>query len=283
MKPNLAIKKIVRKGAEVLKDQAPNMLAAAAVGGVVVTVVLAVRATVKAKDLYDEEMAKREAEAFKKAAEGKAEDEDEVVEYDDPEPLTKKEIVKLVWKEYIPVALSIASTAGFVVMTRVVDARRSTALAAAAAATTRAYEEYRAANNELHGKTADARTKDKVAENVAQTIDPNPDNPLIYSTGEGTDLCIDPWSGRPFWHSVTKIKLCEAEFAHNLVYNDRMSLNDWYDCIGLPHTNAGEIIGWTNDIKFELCLTSILMSNGKAATVIGFDQDPSVRWRDVYL
>jgi hypothetical protein len=83
----------------------------------------------------------------------------------------------------------------------------------------------------------DAVMKDKIDEN------PVSKNEVIV-TENGDTLCYDAHSGRYFKSDINKIKKAVNEVNHILNCEDCVSLNDFYDQLGLSHTKMGDELGW---------------------------------------
>lgn len=195
--------------------------------------------------------------------------------------MKKLEIVKMTWTCYIPAALAATSTIGFIIMGRVVDARRSAALTAACAATTKIIEGYQDAIVESQGEKGADRIRAKKAEDYIRENPPTKEN--IIATGHGQNLFLDPLSGRYFWSTHNEIDKARNEFNDALIHNDSLSLNDWYDMLGMPHIKLGEEVGWTSDRQLKYYWSYTGASDGTPCGVIDYEHMPTPRYRNVYL
>ena len=122
------------------KKYSPEILSGLAVAGVVTTAVLAVRATPKA------------------VAQIKG-----MEELDPGTVILKRQRVALVWKYYIPAALSAAGTIACIAGASRIGSRRNTALVAGMALADRAFQEYKEEVKEVLGerKETDCQGQDR--------------------------------------------------------------------------------------------------------------------------
>ena len=69
---------------------------------------------------------------------------------------------------------------------------------------------------------------------------------LIFIMDKGNTLCYDVVSGRYFESSIDTIKRAVNNVNYNLTHGvmEYISLNEFYDEIGLPHTSIGDELGW---------------------------------------
>jgi hypothetical protein len=192
--------------------------------GMVTTTVLAVKATPKALLLMEER--KRELDVDK---------------------LTQVETVKATWKCYVPAAISGVASIACIVGSNSVNARRNAALATAYKLSETAFAEYRDGVVETSGEKKERSVRDKVSEKQVK------DNPVSKSevivTGKGQTLFFDPFSHRYFYSSLDKINRAANKLNYDIntspFCNDGVTLNDFYEEIGLAGTATGDGIGWT--------------------------------------
>jgi hypothetical protein len=192
------------------------------IAGVITTTVLAVKATPKALRLV--EMKKEELEVDK---------------------LTPVETVKTTWKCYVPAAVSGAASIACLIGSHSANARRNAALATAYKLSESAFAEYRDKTLETVGEKKERSIRDKVSEKQVK------DNPVtqteVIVTGKGKTLFFDPLSSRYFYSDLEKIKRAENKLNKEIItdpFESGVSVNDFYDEIGLPRTMTGDNLGW---------------------------------------
>lgn len=220
---NQTLANIARNVRTSLSRHSPEILIGLGITGMVTTTVLAVKATPKALRLIEER--KHELEV---------------------EKLTPIETVKTTWKCYVPAAISGATSIACVIGSNSVNARRNAALATAYKISETAFSDYRSKVIETIGDKKERAVQDKIAEKHVQ------ENPLtvkeIIVTGNGQTLCLDPLSHRYFYSSKAKIDsaINKLNYAINTspFDNDGVTLNDFYEEIGLQGTATGDNLGW---------------------------------------
>lgn len=205
------------------KYHGPAILTVLGCIGVPVTAVLASTATLKSDDMVDEIL---EAE------------------------ITKKEIVKLVWKNYIPTVIS----GGLTIASIIGSNRLSTKEIAMLSASCAGLMSYKAQLEQEIRK----RYGEEALEDIRKSVDEKHAKVLIYpeDTGNGDLLCFDAFGGRWFYSSedAVNMALCELndEFMNESIELDNDSVlrggyrcyNDLYQKWGISETHFGWIWGW---------------------------------------
>lgn len=231
MNPGLILRRI--KG-NVIKNS-PSILTAVAISGVVSTAYLAARASWRAALMVEEE---------------------EAVHGRNPNRKERyKANAQLVWKEYIPAAATGTVTIASIVGSNKVSSKRTAAAQAAFVLTERAYSEYRDRVIEQFGTKKDQAIRDEIAEKKVQANPPS----SILMTGGGTTLCCELYTGRYFTSDIELLRKSMNRLNERLLRQDRVSIDDWYEMIGLLPTSHSSEIGWTSDRLMDLSFTSILM------------------------
>jgi len=244
----------VNKLLELVKHNSPHILTALAVGGVVGTAVLAVKATPNA--LADI----REAQ-------------DTV-----PYTLKKREVVKTAWKHYIPAALCGATTIACIVGANTISTKREAALVAGAAFTERAYKEFRESAREELGEKKEAELHAAAYEKAMRENPPTPE--LIPADGDKI-LCMDAWSQRYFQANRNMIDKAVNDVNFQVINSGYASVNDFWRFLGLAPTSHGEEFGWSTTNKMDIWYTSILTSeDSKPVLVFDHYNGPSADYRD---
>lgn len=227
--------------------RSPEILTGIGIAGMITTTVLAVKATPKAMSLIED---KKNEEWV-----------------DELSPL---DVVKIAWKPYIPAIITCATSTACLIGASSVNAKRNAALATAYKLSETALSEYREKVIETIGEKKEQVVRDKVAE---ERIKKNPvsKNEVIV-TGNGKTLCFDPVSGRYFMSSIDVIKRAENELNKQMLHDisGYVSLNDFYDELGLDHTSVGDDLGWNTDQLIDICFSSQLNDNGEPSVVLDF-------------
>lgn len=197
------------------------------------------------------------------------------------EKLTKKEIVKSVWMEYIPtVALSGASVA-CVVGSVNISVRRLATMGMAYAMSEKSLEEYKAKAKDILGEKKEEELRGSIAQDF---IDANPpEDRLIRRTRGGTTLCLDRLSGQYFYSDADTIKRAINEL-NRLMLNDYfVSLNDLYNELEIGESKFGDNFGWNahDGDLIEPAFTSELAEDGTPVLVMDFIVNPRPNFRSI--
>ena len=235
-----------------VSHHAPEILTGLGIAGVIATTGLAIKATPKALELLEE----------RKQEEG-------------VDKLPVVEVVKTTWKCYLPVATTAVLTIACITGANSVHARRNAALAAAYKLSETALLEYRDAVTETVGEKKERTIRDKV--NLKQ-IEKNPvEADEVIVTGNGTSLCLDPLSGRYFTGDIEKIRRAENTLNSHMLHSicGSASVNEFYDEIGIEHTDLGDAVGWCTDNLIKLHITAGLTHEEKPCLVIGHYNPPT--------
>lgn len=215
-----------------LTKHSPEILTGLGIAGMVTTTVLAVKATPKALRLIEE--AERE----------KYEETNTRNDSTSREKLTTVETVKAAWKPYIPAVITGTVSIGCLIGASSVNSRRNTALAAAYQLSEKALSEYKEKVIETIGEKKEKHIRDEIAKD---RIEKNPvDKSTVIISDKGNTLCYDLHSDRYFRSDIDKIKRAVNELNYRMTCGMEMSisLNEFYDEIGLPHTKIGDDMGW---------------------------------------
>ena len=248
-KTNLAtITKDIRKFAS---KRSPEILTGIGIAGMITTTILAVRATPKALELIEEQ---KEEESV--------------------DELSSFEVVKVAWKPYIPAMVTCIVSTACLIGASSVNTKRNAALATAYKLSETALSEYRDKVVETIGEKKERIVRDKVAE---ERVKKNPvsKNEVIV-TGNGKTLCFDPISGRYFMCSIETIKKAENTLNKQMLHDisGYVSLNEFYDELGLDHTSVGNDLGWNTNQLIDIDFSSQLNDNGEPSVVLDYLVSP---------
>ena len=244
-KTNLAtIAKDIRKFAS---KRSPEILTGIGIAGMITTTILAVRATPKALELIEEQKEEESVDEF-----------------------SSFEVVKVAWKPYIPAMVTCVVSTACLIGASSVNTKRNAALATAYKLSETALSEYREKVVETIGEKKERIVRDKVAE---ERVKKNPvsKNEVIV-TGNGKTLCFDPISGRYFMCSIETIKRAENELNKQMLHDisGYVSLNEFYDELGLDHTSVGDDLGWNTDQLIDINFSSQLNDDGEPSVVLDY-------------
>lgn len=231
--PRINVKPFVHACKVRMAKNAPTILTITGITAMASSTYWAVKATPKALALKE----KAEVEKNKKAGTFKGDKINNWI------PLTKMEIVQTCWRCYAPAFITSVLGAACLIGANSMNLRKNSALAAAFALSETNFREYREKTLEEVGEKKEEKIRNAVAE---EKITKNPVNTsTMLETGNGDTLCYDAICGRYFKSSIEKLKNALNELNMELVQDGYVSLNQYYDLIGLPDGMLGDDLGWS--------------------------------------
>lgn len=270
MKNKTDLKKVIDTAKNGVSKKAPKILVGLGVVGFAATVVTAIKATPKAMQLIEEAEQQKYLDL-------------ELDEVDNSEgtigvKLTPLEAVKVAWKPYIPTMILGVASAGCVLSGNHIQIKRTAALAAVAQMSREALYEYRDKVIEVVGDKKEKAIRDKVAE---EKINKRPvENQQIIVTGTGDTLCYDPFTDRYFESNVDKIQAAINRVNYNLLNDTYVSLNEFYEAIGLKTNKLGGLMGWNIDKtgQIDVYFSAQLTKDNRPCLVIDIPQLPDYNY-----
>lgn len=211
--------KILTVSKRFIKKNSSTILTCAGAAGVVGTAVLAVKATPKALKLIEE------------------------AEREKGDELSKWEVVQVTAPTYIPAVLLGMGTITCIFGAHVLNKRNQAALTSAYALLDQTHKEYKNKVKEMYGEGADQEVKAELAKDKYKDadIDEEYELPLFY----------DEFSKRYFNAKNEDILYAEYEINKLLNTNGVVSLNDYYNLVGLDPVDYGEYLGWSSAQMYE--------------------------------
>lgn len=242
-----AIMKNVR---DTLVKRSPEILVGIGIAGMLTTTVLAVKETPKALKCIEEKKAELNVDK-----------------------LTAKETIDATWKCYIPAAVTGAFSTACLIGASSVNLRRNAALATAYTLSETAMREYRDKVVEKIGEKKEESIRDAIAKDK---IDKNPlSKNEVLVTKKGETLCFDAISGRYFKSDIDALKKAANEVNRLMLSDGYVSLNEFYDAIGLNPIKIGDDLGWNaNRALIDLNPSAQLAEDGTPCLVIDFHVAP---------
>ena len=232
-----------------LSKRSPEILTGIGIAGMVTATVLAVKGTPNALKLIEE--AEREKDA----------------------PLTVPEKIKVSWKCYIPATVTGVASTACIIGASSVNARRNAALATAYKLSETALTEYRDKVVETIGEKKEQNIRETVAK---EQIKKNPvTNNEVFITSKGNTLCYDAISGRYFKSDIEQINKAINIINRRMHTEMYMSLNEFYDELGLDHIKLGDDLGWSIDSGLiEADFGSDIADDGTPCIVLNYSVAP---------
>lgn len=208
-----------------LKRASPTMLTILGAAGVVGTAVLAVRAT---------------PEAVRRIRYKEIQVNESVVHPEDDRDLTILETIQVTWKCYIP-----AASVGFATILCIFGAngltrKQQASIASAYALLDQAYKEYRAKVKEFYGPDTDAEIRKDIAKDNLEKVN-------LEEPEDGKKLFYDEFSGQYFERTMLEVMDAEYHLNREFILEGSVKLNDFYELLGLPRTDLGNVVGWDGE------------------------------------
>lgn len=256
----LNLKQIFASAKNFIHANTPSIMIGAGVISMGAAVISAARATPLALDRLDE----------------KAEELDVM-----PCDLTRKERFQATWRCYVPAVIFALTGAASIVGGHVIQIRRTIAIASAAALTEQAFAEYKAIAAEQLGEAGVTAVREKLADKEIEKADRTNTEPVgEYSAPTAAIRCLEPYSGRFFWSDANAIERAVNAANRILLEEGSLSLNEFYDELGLDHIPPGEAIGWNyyRDQLIKIHFTARLAEGTKPVLVFDYDTRPSTNF-----
>lgn len=233
-----------------VKKNGSTILTCIGGAGVVVTSVMAVKATPKAMLLLHD------------AREEKGDD------------LTAFESVIVAGPAYIPAVVVGVSTIACIFGANILNQRQQAALMSAYALLDSSYKEYKTKVVDLYGEETDARVREEIAKDKYTGDGNPPDNDKV--------LFYDEFSGRYFQSTTADVLKAEYEINKKLSNWGGAYLNEFYELLGVEPTDYGEHLGWSAAGLYEMYWEQwldfhhekFMLDDGLEGYIITFNQEP---------
>jgi hypothetical protein len=247
---------IVRRAQKATADNAPTILTALGVTGLVTTAVLTGKASFKAAQILEENRDGRSEEEVR--ADVKWFSIDNNKKFD------------LTWKLFVPAVGTGAVTIACIVCANHISTRRTAALASAYSIAQEGFREYREKVLEKIGEKKEQVIRDEVAQDGVTTNPPS----TTYIVGENEVLFKDEHSGRYFKSTLEGVKKAANDTNYQILGDDYASLSDYWDRLGLKKTSESDEVGWNTDNKLELMFASAITEDHKPCITVEFRTIP---------
>lgn len=198
-----------------LQRSSPTILTCIAASGVIVSSVMAAKATPKALALLEKVSGEKGGE------------------------LTTLETVLTAAPAYIPSVVVGMSTIACIFGANILNKQKQAALVSAYALVNNSFKEYRKKLIELHGEEADVEVKNAIAReccNYHQLRLDAPDNKVVF---------YDEISGESITCYEREVMDAEYHLNRNFTIRGYAFLNEFYEFLGLPMTDYGGTVGWS--------------------------------------
>ena len=248
--------KLVNQLKRFLNRNSSTILTCLGGAGVVVTSVLAVKATPKALKLL--ETAKEEK----------------------GEELTSFEVIRTAGPIYIPAIITGVSTIACIFGANVLNKRSQAALMSSYALLDNSYKDYKKKVVELYGEEADREVKSSIAKDKYEETDVKVD--------DTKKLFFDFYSSRYFESTDEIVRKAEYDLNRELSIMSYASLNDFYDLLKIEKIDGGDDLGWSAAKNFEYYCQSwidfahekVVMDDGLECCIIHIQIEPTFGYEE---
>jgi hypothetical protein len=244
------MKAIFHAAEKFVTDNTPGILTGFGVAGTVTTAILTAKATVAA------------VEKFQRAKQHQ-------LNYNGRTETPFGEVFELVWKDYIPAAVSGVATVTCIVAANHIGTRRTAAIAAAFKLSEQLSEEYKAKVVQTLGLQKEEKVRSELA---AERMASNPPSGMIVVAGSNV-LFYDELSGRYFTNEMETVRRAVNEINHKVNNYYHASLSEFYDMIGLTATKFSDEFGWNSDQLLEVQFAATIVE-GKPAIQLSYNHTP---------
>lgn len=246
---------IARLAEKYVADNSPHILTGIGVAGTITTAVLTGQASMKAARMIDQEQYR--------------------IDIHEPKghTLEWREKFFIVWKLYIPPVTLAAVTVTSIVLANQIGTRRTAAMASAFVTANRMAEEYQKKVVEKLGETKEQQIRSEVNQERLRN-DPVESKQIII-TGGGNVLCYEPFTGRYFDSSMEDLKQAMNDTNYMVLNYGYASLSDFYDKVGLPHTEHSDEMGWRSDRGLiDMSFDTNLATDGRPCLTFDYGVEP---------
>jgi len=233
-----------------IKSNSPAILLGVGVVGVTTSVVLACRATLKLSDVL--EKAEEDLEKVKTSPAVDDEDERSKAKFG-VQLQTAIRVIRL----YAPSTLLLAGSIGALAGSHVILQKRNAGLIAAYTVVSQSFKDYRGRVVADQGKEKDFEYRFGIGEKeIAEEGKNGPELSVIKGPDQDSLKHDTEWTyarvfdrSNPNWTDIPHmnqnfINMVEGSANRRLIINGYLFLNDVYEMLGYPKTQAGQRVGW---------------------------------------
>lgn len=232
----------------------PALMLGVGIAGMVTTTVLAVRGHMKAKEKVDEVLhSDMDLDQYAKLArtdkKGRCH-------------IKKRYWIKKTWKCYIPAAVTGSLSIACLIGSYSINHRRNAALASSLAVSEAAMTEYQKHVVDTIGEEAEKGIREKFQADQIKKSGPllkQPDENHEYMDGAHCVNCYESTTQQKFWASKEDIRRAVNNLNQERLtgFGGQVSLNDFYNEIGITATSIGDTLGWDIDHPIDVDISAV--------------------------
>lgn len=233
----------------------PALMLGVGIAGMVTTTVLAVRGHMKAKDTINESV-------FNPVKHPEKTDD---ILYSDKKGkahVKKRYWIKKTWKYYVPAAVTGSLSVACLIGSYSINHRRNAALASSLAVSEAAMTEYQKHVVDTIGEEAEKGIREKFQADQIKKSGPliqQPDDNHEYMDGAHCVNCYESTTQQKFWASKEDVRRAVNNLNQERLtgFGGQVSLNDFYNEIGIIPTSVGDTLGWDIDHPIDVDISTV--------------------------
>lgn len=248
-----------------LKTHSSTILMGTTISSGIASLGLCIRATTKAHNLINENKDEFTKESGK---------------------IDKKKVIKKCWKFYIPTVIMTSLFIGSAVLEHVNNEKFKKNMAKAFFATETMFHNYQ---EEVEKEIGEEKNKEIKENSLVEVLKSNEEDLEDFSDVEepllpnesGKVLIYDPLIDRKFMGTINEIDAAKNEvnsIALHEGYGDFVTLNEFYDLLGLPECTLGGNLGWDSEHLLNISYGSYLTENKIPCVMIEYKTLPKRLW-----
>lgn len=249
----MKIKKMINKVKFNVVKHSPEILMGIGIAGVITSTVLACRSTLKVKDILEDKETNMN-NVKEVLAEGREDYTEEDARKDKTIIMTTTAI--RIMKLYAPSVIIGAGSIACLLESHNVMRNRNAGLAAALAATTESFKQYRERVTAKYGDEVDKEMrygikkekKEKDGKKTKEDIVVGCDEKELSGYARYFNESNINWTDDPQYNMMF-LRQNQNWANDKLISQGYLYLNDVYDALGFPKTKAGQVVGWVYDPK----------------------------------
>lgn len=232
----------------------PALMLGVGIAGMVTTTVLAVRGHMKAKEKVDEVLHSdmdldQYAKLTRTDKKGRCH-------------IKKRYWIKKTWKCYIPAAVTGSLSVACLIGSYSINHRRNAALASSLAVSEAAMTEYQKHVVDTIGEEAERGIREKFQADQIKKSGPllqQQEENHEYIDGAHCVNCYESTTQQKFWASKEDIRRAVNNLNQDRLtgFGGQVTLNDFYNEIGITATSIGDTLGWDIDHPIDVDISAV--------------------------
>lgn len=163
-----------------------------------------------------------------------------------------KDKIKAAGPVYLPAMGMLILSTGSIIGGCVAGERKAAILTSLYTASEAALRKYERKVVDKLGREKAQEIQDAIAQDYIRDNPPSAAGTKVYATGNGDKLIFDPLSGRYFTSEPRKIIDAMNKMNHRLISEMWVSVNEWYEELGLEPVGLGDDKGWNTDHMIDI-------------------------------